>query len=79
MILLRDAWRSDGYAVGAAGFVVAPWQETGPSADMDQAAVDRRHTVSHSYRCPVAGLAGAVRALDEGVRPVPPLTAWSVP
>lgn len=61
MILLRGTWRSDGCTVGPPGTAVAPGQEAGASADMDQAAADRRHTVSHPHWCAVAGRCGAVR------------------
>lgn len=57
MILSCGTWRSDGYAVGPAGAVVADGREAGPAADMDPAAADRRHTVADADRDAVAGCA----------------------
>jgi hypothetical protein len=73
MITFGGVWRSDERPVGAAGAVVAAGQESGPSADGDAAAVDRRHTVADQGRCAVARRAGAVRAVGPGLRPVPAL------
>lgn len=64
MITCRGEWRSDERPVGPAGAVVADGQEAGPSADVDAAATDRRHTVADQGRCAVARRAGAVRPWD---------------
>lgn len=61
--------------MGGAGTAVARGEEAGAAADMDAAAVDRRHPVPGAYRHPLAGPARRVRSVGAGVRPVPPLAA----
>jgi hypothetical protein len=71
----EQAGGPDGRAVGRAGAVAASRPEAGPPAEVDETAAHQRDPVAGAGRCAVAGRAVGVRAVADGVRPVPPLAA----
>src|SRR4028119_1055033 len=67
------ATRVERHGMGAAATIVAAAE--GGQAAPGRSADHRRHRVEAGDRCPLARRAGAVRALADGVHPVPALDA----
>ena len=65
----------DGRAVGGAGAAAAARQEARPPAGTDETAAHRRDPVADPDRCAVARRATGLRAVADGLRPVPALAA----
>src|SRR5512133_1285946 len=65
----------DGRAVGGAVAAAAARQEAGAPADLDETAAHRRDPVADPGRRAVAGRAAGLRAVADGLWPVPPLAA----
>jgi hypothetical protein len=65
----------DGRAVGGAGAAAAARQEARPPAGTDETAAHRRDPVADPDGRAVAGRAPGLRAMADGLRPVPPLAA----
>jgi hypothetical protein len=61
--------------VGGAGAAPAARQEAGAPAGMDETAAHRRDPVADPDRRALAGRAAGLRAVADGLRPVPPLAA----
>src|SRR6266542_3923080 len=69
----------DRRAVGGAAAAAAQGQEVRPTAEVEQAAVDRRDPVAGPGGLALVGRAPTVRTLADRVRPVPPVAArWDV-
>jgi hypothetical protein len=65
--------RPDRRAVGGAGTVAAAGEEGGSAAEVDQTSTHRRHPVADPCRDTMAGRAGPLWPVADGVRPVPPV------